>query len=179
SNGTGNSAGDGDDTEYVGPIFTMSIQDSTEGLFSDDGKLKSSSKILSVQGPTFYNDFSIAIENKERDKILCSIDRKVDIDTDIDGSFDIEGIYSLDRHTVKIKPAESEEIKSGIESVPGSVPEYQGKGEVWAEYEARCYFCLDDKCNGYEKRGESKNKKYFRVRINDNLIYASSNSTGS
>lgn len=141
--------------------------------------MKSSGKILSIQGPTFYNDFSITLQNKEREKILCSIDRKIDIDVDIDGTLDVEGIYSLDRHTVKIKPIESEEIKAGIESVPGSVPEYQGKGELWVEYEARCYFCLDDQCDSYEKRGETKNKKYFRVRINDNLIYATGNSTGS
>ena len=166
-----------DGTTYLGPEFSLTIEDTTEGPFKENGKLQNSGKILSIRGGTFYNDFSLEIQNKESEKIFCEVDRKIDVDTDLDGDLDIEGIYSLNRHGLKMKPVAKEILQAGIESVPGNVKEYQGKGEIWAEYEVRCYFCLDEKCDSYEKRGETKETAGFRVRINDHLLIQDNNNT--
>jgi len=166
-----------DDKIYLGPEFSLQIEDTTEGPFKENGKLQNSGRILSIRGGTFYNEFSIEIQNEESDKIFCEVDRKIDIDTDLDGELDIEGIYSLNRHGLKMKPEAKEVLQAGIESIPGNIKEYQGKGEIWVEYEVRCYFCLDDRCNSYEKRGEGKQKAGFRVRINDHLLLKEENNT--
>lgn len=168
-----------DDTTYLGPEFSLKIEDATEGPFRENGKLQNSGRILSIRGGTYYNDFSIAIQNEETEKIFCEVDRKIDIDTDLDGNLDIEGIYSLNRHGLKIKPEAKEILQARIESVPGNVKEYQGKGEIWVEYEVRCYFCLDERCDSYEKKGEGKQKAGFRVRINDHLLITNNNTNSS
>ena len=168
-------------TTFLGPAFSLTVEDVTEGPFNlADGTLKSTGKILSIMGTTYYNDFEITILNEERDKIICFIDRKIDLDKDLDGKVDVEGVYSLDRHKLKIKPAFTEKIQAGIGSVPTNIPEYEGKGEVRTEYEARCYFCLDDRCDTWEEQGEATKSVFFRVRINeDKLITPSSNGSGN
>tara|TARA_Y100000310_G_scaffold334233_1_gene413536 strand:- start:67435 stop:68364 length:930 start_codon:yes stop_codon:yes gene_type:complete len=170
-----------DNTVYLGPEFSLTIQDIDEGPFKENGKLQHSGRILSIQGGIKYKDFSIAIQNKEKDKIFCEVDKKVDLDTDLDGTLDIKGIYSLNRQRVKIPSATKKVFQAGMESLPGDLQthekEYKGKGEIWAEYEVRCYFCLDDRCDKLERKGEGKQKALIRVRINDHLLIKDNNKT--
>ena len=168
-----------DETVYLAPKFTFDLKDVTEGEFNENGKLKGSGKVLVFNGKNYYDDFELTIQNKEKDKILCEIDRKIDIDTDLNGRTDIEDVHSLSRHTIKIKGAQKEVLKAGIESVPGNVDDYKGKGEVHVEYETRCYFCNDIDCSDWEERGEAKQTQFFRVRINENKFFQNDSNKSS
>ncbi|MBI1972732.1 hypothetical protein HYS50_01875 [Candidatus Woesearchaeota archaeon] len=152
-----------------GPLFTFFAKDDEEGLFDDEGKLDGELLVVNIEkGLQYYDDFTIQLNNKEAEPILCKIDRDVQIDTNFDGKNDLKDI-DLDRFKVEIDPKGSEIITSDV--VPGTIETgtYEGKGDIQTTYDARCYFCLDEDCNKVDEKAESTGSTFFRVWINKEL----------
>jgi len=159
-----------------GPIFTMSVKDNEEGLFDDDGKIDGEILVLNIQsGLKYYEDFTLTISNKETDPIVCKLDRKVEIDTDFDGTSDIED-NDVDRFKIELDPKSSKSINSDV--VPGTVERgiYEGTGYIRTTYETRCYYCEDVDCNKIDESAESIEEAFFRVSINKDAFLNNSTS---
>lgn len=161
-----------------GPLFSLSVRDDEEGLFDEDGKIDGEVIILDIQsGPKYYEDFTLQFVNKEAESIMCKIDREIEIDTDFDGRIDIEDA-DVNRFKIEIDPKATKTINSDV--VPGLVETgtYEGKGDIRATYEARCYYCLDEDCNKVDDEAESVREAFFRVWINkEGLLTNTTNST--
>ena len=108
------------------------------------------------------------LENKENAVIKCYIDRQVSVDEDLDTKEDLND-FDLDFIVDELDSGQTEKFG---ESLPGSFKQgtYGGKGAVTAEYEARCYFCLNPECDGDEggidKNGESKDTAKIKFQAN-------------
>ena len=160
-----------------GPLFSLFVRDDEEGLFDEDGKIDDEILVLNIEsGPKYYEDFTLQFNNKETEPIMCKLDRDIEIDTDFDGTRDIKDA-DVNRFKIEMDPKGTKNINSDV--VPGTVETgtYEGTGDVRATYEARCYFCLDEDCNTIDEDAESVREAFFRVWINKENFFNSTNST--
>ncbi len=158
-----------------GPLITIFTKDDEEGQFDDEGKIDGEILVLNIaSGLKYYEDFTIQINNKEIDPIMCKIDREVQIDTNFDGKNDLED-HDLDRFKIEFDPKSTETINTDV--VPGTIDNgnYEGKGDISTTYEARCYFCLDEDCKKTDDAAESTSSTFFRVLINKELEIGTTN----
>lgn len=156
SNATSPQDGQGNATgvvpeKYPGPEFALYLEDEELGSFDESGKIGGENLVITSK---YYNDGIIHLDNKEKNVIICYIDRHTTVDENRDGKIDLED-FDLDFIVEELDPLEKFTWK---DSLPGEFKDgtYSGYGKTTAEYEARCYYCIDKFCSeGGDKNGES------------------------
>jgi len=149
-------------TKFPGPEFNFYVEDKELGLFDSAGKLSGENLVI---GSPYYNDAVLHLENAESAVIKCFIDRTVLVDENGDGK---EELMDLDLNFVKdeLDPGQKTEID---ESLPGAFDKgtYHNKGKITAEYEVRCYYCIDPECEDTDKNGESTKTAKVKFQVQE------------
>ncbi len=146
------------------PSVAISLRDREDGEFDDSGKVKGGILVINSTSKQ-YEDFDMSITNKEPKRIRCFMDYSASIDTNNDGTVDLT-TQKLNDRIIELNPGENK-VEQGF-SIPRN-DKFTGKGDVSAEYNVRCYFCLDAKCDSKEeelkKAGNTAQKIIKKIRV--------------